>query len=154
MTKDEYFAAVRAWPWGFSLDVPAEWIAEAWDFPEVQGNLVAGGFVRDVSKTGSLCHSQEYLESLADCLSTDQVRTFYLTIRDACATREEEFRPEFLIGFARHAHAIPPALTRDELAALLGFTPAEAKEYFRVVDAHGALPPPCGLGDGGDDIPF
>ncbi len=156
MTKEEYFAELRKWYfYGFPVnELPCEWITEAWELPEVQDWLASDGFVRNVSKTGSLCYTRDYLAKLSACLSTEQVRKLYLVIRDACPTREEEFRPEFLVGFARHADAIPPALTREELAALLGFTAQQAEEYFRVVDAHGALPPPRWLDGGGDNIPF
>jgi hypothetical protein len=153
MTRDEYFAEVRRWPWGFfgsfALGVPKEWIAEAWDLPEVQAQLVAGGYVLYVSKTGSLCHDRDHLNTLSECLGSEQVRRFYLTIREANTTREVEFRPEFLDGFARHAKVIPPALTEEELAASMGFTVEELRAHDDRLRAE-AVPP----SSTGDAIPF
>ncbi len=100
MTKDEYFASVRKNPWSFPRsvvsDLPDQWIADAWELPQVQSEAIAGGIVRQVSKTGSLCESGEYLSRLAEVLSGEQVKRLYLAI-----------------------------LSKDELAALLGMTVEE-----------------------------
>jgi hypothetical protein len=153
MTKDEYFAALREWYFcGFPVDddLPHEWIAEAWELPEVQDWIAGDGFVRNVSKTGSLCYGRDYLANLSACLSDDQVRKLYLTIREVCSTREAEFRPEFLSGFAEHAHAIPPALTDGELAATMCLTIEEMKAYDEMLRTERVPPPPGDM----DDIPF
>ena len=132
MTKDEYVALIRSWPlgWPGPPDAPIEWAREVWELPDVREN-VSYGLARDVGKTGSLCRTDEYLGWFADILTEEQVVRLYLDIRDkhGCAPREVEFRSEFLAAFARHAHAIPPALTRGEIAELLGLTAEEAEVY-------------------------
>jgi hypothetical protein len=160
-SKDEYLALVRKSPWGglgfrANPPVPVEWVREAWELPEIQGNVIPGGIVREVSKTGSLCLDPGYLASLSATLTTAQVAQLYLTIRESCATREEEFRPEFLAAFARHAHAIPPALTRDEITARLGMTAEEAVRYWQEVDHPPWLNQPATSQpiESDDDIPF
>ncbi|WP_439622276.1 hypothetical protein [Gemmata sp.] len=156
-TKGEYLALVRTRPWGFStsmsLGLPAEWVREAWDLPEVQGEVIPGGILRDVSKTGSLCQRGDYLSWLSETLSAAQVVRLYLDIRAACATREEEFRPEFLAAFAQHADAIPPPLSRGEVAEILGLTAEEAEAYWREVDTPRTLQLGPGI-ESDEDIPF
>src|SRR5688500_15823760 len=153
MTKDEYVALILSWPlgWPGPPDVPIDWAREVWELPEVYEN-VSYSIARDVGKTGSLCRTAEYLGWLADTLTGEQVVRLYLDIRDkhGCVLREEEFRPEFLAAFARHAHAIPPALTEGEVAARLGMTVEEMVTENERMHAESVSPPPCDT----DDIPF
>jgi hypothetical protein len=156
MTKAEFLASVREWPWGFpgpEERFPPDWISEAWEIPEVQSEFVGNGFVRDVSKTGCIWHTDEFMRMLAESLTTAQVVRFYTDIRDANTTRESEFRPQFLAWFSRHAHAIPPALTESELAASIGVTVEEMVAYDARLKAERLKvesDPPCDM----DDIPF
>lgn len=154
MTKDEYFTELRKWYFcGFPVDddLPCEWITEAWELPEVQNWIAGDGFARNVSKTGSLCYERSYLARLSACLSNDQVRRLYLAIRESCSTREAEFRPEFLSAFAEHAHAIPPALSDEEVAAQCGFASVEEMNAHDERLWAESVPPPADIGD---EIPF
>jgi hypothetical protein len=92
---------------------PAEWVAEAWELEEVQENLV-GSLARDVDK-GLPLSCDRFLELLSAVLTTDQVVAFFHRIRNGSPHRESEFRPAFERAFARHAAALPPPLTREEV---------------------------------------
>lgn len=118
-TKEEYLRLLAMNPWTFpyvgsEMGVPpAEWIQEAWELDDVQWNYLDGGIIRDYLKGQGMACSKEWMEVLSNALRTDQVVEFYLTIRNAQKEREWEFREDFLRGFARHAEAIPPALTEN-----------------------------------------
>jgi len=152
MERSEYLAAIRLDPSVFPAvdgcpDPPPDWVAAAWETPAVQDAIV-GSIARDVSKCGELSFActDEFIARLAATLTTEQVVRFYHALRDESPHREAEFRTEFLAGFARHAAALPPALTWRALVAaigddataaeLLGAEPGKAAGYsFRLVPA-------------------
>jgi hypothetical protein len=70
---------------------------------------------------GRRCTS--FLEFLSGVLTTEQVVAFFHQIRRGSPHRESEFRPAFEQAFARHAAALPPPLTREEVIDLLGCDP-------------------------------
>jgi hypothetical protein len=107
---------------------PAEWIAEAWELEEVQESLV-GSMARDVDK-GLPLSGYGFLEMLSEALTTDQVVAFFHRIRDGSPHRESEFRPAFESAFARHAAALPPPLTREEVIEALGCDPGGSEEFL------------------------
>jgi hypothetical protein len=124
MTKAEYFERIQKNPWTFpgveGFDAPpAEWVSEAWELETIQGSI-AYDMARDVSKNGEIFCGPEYLGSLSEALTTDQVVRLFLKIREWSPHREREFRPQFEQGFARHASALPPPLTPREAAEALG----------------------------------
>jgi hypothetical protein len=135
--RADYLEAVQENPWTFPAvggcpDPRPDWIAAAWDTEAVQRSI-AYDMARDVSKNGELFCGQEFLEGLSAVLSTEQVVRLFHTIRDGSPHREEEFRPQFERGFARHAAALPPPLTRQEVVAALrafGFDEATAAELM------------------------
>ncbi len=137
MGREEYLAAVQDDPWSFPAaggcpDPPAEWIAAAWDMPSVH-DAIAGEMAREVSKNGELGCPPEYLGRLSAALRADQVVRLYRLIRDESPHREEEFRAGFEEGFARHAAALPPPLTRRQVIdalAEMGFDEATAGELM------------------------
>ena len=137
-TKEEYLRRLKINAWHFPYPAgspwegppgsgpeeappPAEWVAEAWELEEVQNNLI-GSLVRDVGK-GLPLSCDSFLECLATALTTDQVVAFFHGIRDGSPDRESEFRPAFERAFARHAAALPPPLTREEVIEALGCDP-------------------------------
>jgi hypothetical protein len=124
MTKAEYPERIQKNPWTI-LEVerfdspPAEWVSEAWELEKIQGSI-AYDMARDVSKNGEIFCGPEFLASLSEALTTDQVVRLFLKIREWSPHREPEFRPQFEQGFARHASALPPPLTPKEAAEALG----------------------------------
>jgi hypothetical protein len=106
---------------------PAEWVAEAWESEEVQESVV-GSLARDVGK-GLPLSCAGFLELLSAVLTTNQVVAFFHRIRNESPHRESEFRPAFERAFARHAAALPPLLTREEVIEALGFDPGEGEEF-------------------------
>jgi hypothetical protein len=135
--RADYLEAVQRNSWTFPAvdgcpDPPPDWVAAAWDTEAVQRSI-AHDMARDVSKNGELFCGQEFLEALSASLSTGQVVRLFHTIRDGSPHREEEFRSQFERGFARHVAALPPPLTRQEVAAALGkfgFDEATAAELM------------------------
>lgn len=123
MERAEYLEAVQENPWTFPEvegypDPPPEWVAAAWDTEAIQESI-ASDMARGVSETGALLCGEAFLEGLSAVLSAEQVVRLFHTIRDESPHRESEFRPEFERGFARHAAALPPPLTRPEVIDLL-----------------------------------
>jgi len=124
MELREYLEAINEDPWTFPAvegcpDPPPEWIAAAWDTDTVQ-ETIASDLAREVSKSGSLCCAPEFLETLAEALSAEQVLQLFEMIRNESPHRESEFRPEFEAGFAEYVDLLPPPLTRGEVIELLG----------------------------------
>ncbi|MFO0825238.1 MAG: hypothetical protein U0792_19315 [Gemmataceae bacterium] len=156
-TKEEYFELIRSWgyDWPGPEGSPVEWAREAWDLEEVQESQVYS-LAREVSKGGSLACTPEFLALCSAILTDLQVRRLYLQIRARSPHREEEFRPEFLAAFAQHSHAIPSALTRDDITARLGMTAEEAARYWQEVDHPPWLNQPNTSQpiESDDDIPF
>ena len=74
--------------------------------------------------------TEEFLARLSAALRTSQVVALFRQIRDESPHREAEFRPQFERGFARHASALPPPLTRSEVVAALGLDEATAAEFL------------------------
>ena len=146
MERADYIAALENDPWTFPAvdgcpDPPAEWVTAAWDTEAVQGSI-AYDMARDVSKNGELFCGSEFLAGLSAALSTEQVVRLFHTIRDRSPHRESEFRQQFEAGFAAHAAALPPPLTRAEIVAALGgfgFDEATAAELM------GEQPPDDGI---------
>lgn len=123
MERAEYLEAVQENPWTFPAvegcsDPPPEWVAAAWDTEVVQESI-ASDMAREVSKNGTMFCGDAFLEGLSAALSTEQVVRLFRRIRDESPHRESEFRPEFVAGFAAHAAALPPPLTRDEVLSAL-----------------------------------
>jgi hypothetical protein len=114
-TKGEYLQALRRNAWTFpyvgsEMGVPpADWVADAWELPAVRDSIYGGGICREYLKGNGLCCTKEFLAVLAASLRTEQVVRLYEDIRDAQPEREPEFRDDFLVAFAAHAHALPPA---------------------------------------------
>jgi hypothetical protein len=137
MTKAEYLRVIQETPWVFPHvegcdDPPPDWVAEAWDTDAVQGCLVAA-LVNDVSQNGELLCTPEFLMGLSAVHRTEQVLRLFHALRDGSPHREPEFRPQFEQGFARHAPALPPPLTREEVVARLkavGFDEATAAQLM------------------------
>jgi len=136
MTKEDYLHAMSENGWTFpyvgaEMDTPppADWIAAAWDLPEVQNSLVDGGILRDYSKGHGLACSAEFLAILSASLRREQVADFYLKIRRMQPTREDEFRSDFLAGFAAHAADIPPALTAEQVERACREEDAQRREW-------------------------
>lgn len=124
MERADYLEAVQQDPWQFPAvegcpDPPPEWVAAAWDTDAVQASI-AHDLARDVSKNGEMSRRQKFLAKLSAALSTEQVVRLFHIVRSESPHRESEFRPQFTRGFARHAKALPPPLTRPEVVAALG----------------------------------
>jgi hypothetical protein len=124
MERADYLRALRGNPWNFPAvegcpDPPPKWVAAAWDTRVVQ-DCIASDLARDVSKGGTMRCGPGYLEGLSAALSTEQVVRFFHLIRDQSPHREREFRPQFEQAFTRHAAALPPPLTRQEVIDMLG----------------------------------
>jgi hypothetical protein len=121
-TKEEYLRTLRRNPWTFpyvgseTVVPPADWVAEAWEMPAVQGSIFDGGIRRNYMKGLGLCCTKEFLAVLSASLRTEQVVRLYEDIREAQPEREPEFRDDFLAAFAAHAHALPPAGARTRRA--------------------------------------
>ena len=116
--------AVQENPWTFPAvdgcpDPPPEWVAAAWDTEAVQESI-AHDMARDVSKNGEMFCGSGFLAGLSAALSTPQVVRLFLKIRDWSPHRESEFRRQFEEGFAAHAAALPPPLTREQVISALG----------------------------------
>jgi hypothetical protein len=136
--RAEYLEAVQQSPWAFPAvdgcpNPPDAWVAAAWDTQAVQGSVLAE-IVSDVSKTGDLffAGTQDFWGRLSTALSTRQVVRLFRALRNESPHREAEFRPQFEQAFARHAAALPPPLTRREVAAALGLDDATAAEFLGV----------------------
>ena len=111
ISKEEFLRRMEANPYDNYLGIdetPPEWMAAAWDIDRVREEL-SYGLAREVSKTGSLCRTDEYLQFLSASLSVDrQLELFDYIVQHA--GRESEFRPEFERAFPHSASLLPPAL--------------------------------------------
>jgi hypothetical protein len=118
-TKEVFLKRIAAFPYGgFSLDeTPPDWMREAWEIANVR-ECLSHEISRDVSKSGSLCCTNEYLSYLDAALTVDQQAELFIFIRDksGCGSREPEFRPEFEQAFPRCVPYLPPWLPRDPAA--------------------------------------
>jgi hypothetical protein len=134
VTKSQYIAALTASPWGFprvdgAADVPGEWAAAAWDVQAIRAPIV-DELIRDVSKVGQLCLDEKQLVKMSEVLRTDQVIALYEALCKNSPHRESEFRDDFQRFVAKHAHQLPPALTREQIIELLGVDEATADELL------------------------
>jgi hypothetical protein len=73
-TRMVFLRAIEEFPYGgFPLDeTPPEWMAEAWQIATVR-NAISSEMGRNVSKTGSLCHTEEFLAYLGKALTVEQL---------------------------------------------------------------------------------
>jgi hypothetical protein len=115
-TREIFLHGIEEWPLGgIPLDeTPPSWMADAWLIDSVR-EAISDEFARNVSKTGSLCYTDEYLDFLQRALTVEQLVELFLYIRDeqGCGSREAEFRPEFEQAFPKCVAALPPPLPPD-----------------------------------------
>jgi hypothetical protein len=115
-TREVFLREIAGFPLGgFPLDeTPPEWMAEAWGIDSVR-EAISDDLARDVSKTGSLCCTNEYLSFLERSLSGNRLVDLFLHLRERCGSRESEFRPEFERAFPKCADALPPRCRENQL---------------------------------------
>jgi hypothetical protein len=115
ITKEVFLNQMAAFPYcGFDLaEIPPDWMAEAWQIDRVREGL-SYSFARDVSKTGSLCRTDEYLEFLNRSLTIEQQVNLFHYIMATCSSREAEFRPEFERAFPKCVDSLPPPLPQSD----------------------------------------
>ena len=116
LTEDDYFRAVERSRSSFPCfpGVPAEWLARAYQLEHVPSNLLY--ILKDRARDfGGLGVDRLVLEGLATFLPTERVVEMFTALREELPEREAEFRAEFETIFARHAAALPPPLTPEEI---------------------------------------
>ncbi|MCA9072967.1 MAG: hypothetical protein KDA84_28785 [Planctomycetaceae bacterium] len=130
-TRDAFLSQIEAFPHvAFPLDkTPPEWMAAAWEIENVRDEL-CWDMARTVSKLGELCYTEEYLDYLSRSLPTPRQVELFLTIRDRCPGREEEFRPGFERAFPECVPQLPSPLTIKELANQMGITEDESNFHY------------------------
>lgn len=109
-TREIFLRRIEESPYGgFVLDeTPPSWFAEAWLINSVR-IAISYDLARDVSKTGKLRCTKEWLAYLHTALSAEQLVALFLYIRDerSCQFRESEFRPEFEHAFPKCVDHLP-----------------------------------------------
>jgi hypothetical protein len=120
MNRDEYLAAMQAFPCGNPLpldQIPAEWFAAAWEIERVREEQTAE-IARTVRKIGCLHYTPTFLGLLARSLSGPRLVELFRAIRDR-SLRELEFRADFERAFPSVVSDLPPpAVQRYDREAL------------------------------------
>jgi hypothetical protein len=135
MTKDEFLRdPVASYYEGSIRDLPSDWLRDAWDIEETDPEKslrlsVTGEIWREVNK-GCLPLIEGELQWLASFLQSNQVVQLYEDLRSDEPHREAEIRSAFLKSFPQSATALPPALSRGEIIAMLGEELARDLDVF------------------------
>jgi hypothetical protein len=154
MTRETYLEAVRESPRRFAEDrqftgLPAEWISEAWDLPEVQ-STVAADFVEEVRKWPPepfLHETYPLMKVLPRALTRQQVVRLFVQFRERWPMCEPQLREEFEQFFPDSTASFPTALTVAEVTQRLGGDEYDTLLLMRHYHDHPALQLLPGLED-------
>jgi hypothetical protein len=125
MTQEEFLRdPVAVFLDGRMEEMPDDWVRQAWDAEEDDPErslrqFIIGDIWREANK-GCLPLVAGQLRWLGHVLRCDQWADLYRDVRDQEPHREAEIREEFVRAAPDEQAYLPPPLTRDEVAALLG----------------------------------
>jgi hypothetical protein len=107
MTKEEFLRDPIRYFWSEHVDVPIEWIKDAWTVDKFRENAIYE-LIRSVRKNGDFFIAQYLLTILSEVLREQQVVALFTAIRDRCHRTEDEWRGKFEAAFRKLADKLPP----------------------------------------------
>lgn len=125
--------------------VPIEWVADAWDLPEVQAGPATDmvEYVRKWPPEPFFHPSCPCVETAAACLRPEQIVRLYKAFRERWPACEPQFVEEFTALYGDRLPPLPPMFTLAEVTKRFGGDEATARELMAKYYRHPALEPPA-----------
>ncbi len=109
ITLEQFLAEPSRYYYMEPVNLPNDWIAQAWEQSEEFRQNVTYEYAREASKNGDLGSVATSLRRLASVLPINRSIELYCAIRDLSPHRESEFRRTFERIFRSRMAKFPPA---------------------------------------------
>ena len=120
ITLEQFLAEPSRYYYMEPVDIPDEWITQAWEQSDAFRENVTYEYSREASKNGDLGCLATSLRKLTSVLTMTRLVELYLSIREIAPHRESEFRPTFSTVLGTRMSQFPDPMTDEQLTAMLG----------------------------------